>query len=258
MYRENALKKRLQAGRKALGCWLFTDNNIAAEIIGHAGYDFVIIDHEHGFGGLAGAVGQLQALQAFSATVLMRVASNDPVLIKRALDLGVEGIMVPMIESAAAARAAVAACRYPPEGIRGNAVSVVRAGDYGHRATDYLETANRNVFVLCQIETPKAVDNIPEIAAVDGVDALFIGPADLAATAGHPGEPRHADVAALHARAEAAVRATGKPLGAVPHSGRGWPEMLAAGYDIIAAGSDISLLREAAAEQIRRHRADNG
>lgn len=257
MFRENALKTRLAAGKKALGCWCFTDNNISAEILGHAAYDFVLIDHEHGFGNPAAAVGQMQALQAFPATVLVRVAENDPVPIKRALDIGAEGVMVPMIETAAEAAAAVAACRYPPAGIRGCANAVVRAADYGIRAADYLAQANDQVFVMLQIESRKAIDNIAEIAAVAGVDVLFMGPSDLAASTGHPGDFDNPAVKSAIEDCVAAVKAAGKPLGAVPHSGLGWRELFAAGYDIVAAGSDISLLRTAAMEQVAIHREDN-
>jgi len=258
MYRDNSLKQRLRDGRKALGAWLFTDSPVAAEILGQAGYDFVLIDHEHGFGGLTDAVRQLQALQAFPATVLMRVPWNDQVYIKRALDIGVEGLMVPMIETAADARAAVAACRYPPEGVRGAATSVIRASEYGRAAADYLETANERLFIMCQIESARAVANIPEIAATDGVDALFVGPNDLAASLGHRGAIDHPEVAALLAQALDAARASRTPLGIVPHAGLGWPELFARGYDIVAGGSDISLLRSAAAEQVAAHRRENG
>ncbi len=258
MFRENALKQRLAAGKKALGCWCFTHNNVAAEILGHAGYDFVLIDHEHGFGGNTDAVGQMQALQAFASTILIRVPVNDPVPIKRALDIGAEGVMVPMVETAEDARAAVAACRYPPAGMRGCANAVVRASDYGLRAADYLRQANDRVFVMVQIESPKSVDNIAEIAAVEGVDALFIGPSDLAASTGQPGDFDHPEVKAMLARAEDAITTSGKPMGAVPHSGMGWPELFAHGYDIVAAGSDISLLRTAAVEQVAQHRGNNG
>lgn len=257
MLRENALRKRLEAGRKSLGCWLFTNNPVSAEILGQAGYDFVIIDHEHGFGGLGDAVLQMQALQAFSSTVILRVPWNDPVYIKRALDIGAEGIMVPSVNNAEEARAAVAACRYPPAGQRGSATAVIRASGYGRDEGDYLRAA-ADVMVWCQIETPEAVASIGEIGAVEGVDCMFIGPNDLAAAMGHLGELARDEVIAAVAEAEKAIKATGRALAGIPFADAGWQDMFDRGYDIMAAGSDVSLLRNAASEQVNSHRAANG
>ncbi|MDJ0949782.1 MAG: aldolase/citrate lyase family protein [Alphaproteobacteria bacterium] len=256
MFRDNALKQRLAEGKSALGAWCATQSAVAAEILGHAGYDFILIDHEHGFGGYTDSLALLQALQAFPATVILRVPVNDPVPIKRALDIGAEGIMVPMVESAADANAAVAAARYPPAGIRGCATTVVRAADYGLRADDYLARADAQVFVMVQIETPRAVENIPEIAAVEGVDALFIGPADLAANVGHPGDFDHPDVSAAFARAEDAIKASGKPMGNVPFGGLDWRALFDRGYRIVAAGSDVGFLREGARAQVAAYRRE--
>ena len=254
MFRENALKRRLAAGKKALGCWLFSGDPTAAEIIGHAGYDFVLIDHEHGPGDPLSAVTLLRALSASPSTVLMRVAWNDPVRIKRALDIGVEGIMVPMVETADQARAAVAACRYPPAGLRGCASSVVRASDYGIADDAYLARANDEIVVMCQIESGLAVDNVAEIAAVDGVDVLFIGPNDLAASVGHPGDTMHADSRALITRAEDAIQAAGAKMAAVPYGGMNGAELFARGYDLIPTNSDITLLRDGALAAVAAHR----
>lgn len=254
MYRENRLKPRLGAGEKVLGCWLSSGSPIAAEIMALAGYDFMIIDHEHGPADFMSALGALQAMSATDCTALMRVPSNDPVYIKRALDIGMQGIMVPMVETAEEARAAVAACRYPPEGRRGVATSVVRATDYGLREADYLESANANVLVLCQIETVKAIDNVEAIAAVDGVDVLFVGPADIAADLGKRGQRDDPAVAAMLARAEAAIRATGKPMGTVPRAGVGVGALFDLGYAMVAGGGDIMHIRIASARQVAEHR----
>ena len=256
MFRENAQIRRLAAGKKALGCWLSSGDPTAAEIIGHAGYDFVLIDHEHGPGDPLSAVTLLRALSASPSTVLMRVAWNDPVRIKRALDIGVEGIMVPMVETADQARAAVAAAKYPPAGIRGCASSVVRASGYGTADAAYLARVNDELVVMCQIESGRAVDNAAEIAAVDGVDVLFIGPNDLAADIGRPGDTLHDDSRALIARAEDTIRAAGAKLAAVPYGGMNWAEMFARGYDLIPASSDITLLRDGALADVAAHREE--
>ncbi len=254
MFRENALKKRLAAGQRALGCWLFTGDVAAAEILGSAGYDFILIDHEHGPGDPLSAVGQLRALSASPSTVLMRVPWNDPVHIKRALDIGVEGLMIPMVETADQARAAVAACRYPPDGIRGCASSVVRASNYGLANDEYLRRANDEVLIMCQIESVRAVDNIAEIAAVDGVDALFIGHNDLAASIGRPGRTGEPEPRALIERAEAAIKAAGQKMAAVPYAGMTWAELFARGYDLVPGDSDVTLLRDGARASMAVHR----
>lgn len=258
MYRENRLKQRLYSGHKALGCWLATGNPMAAEIIALAGYDFIMIDHEHGPADVMGAVGVLQAISASDSTSLLRVPWNDPVYIKRALDIGTEGIMVPMIETAAEARAAVAACRYPPEGNRGVATSIVRATDYGLSEDDYVQSVNDNLVILCQIESLKAIDNIEEIAATEGVDVLFVGPADIAADIGLRGQLGHPEVKETLARAEAAIKGAGKLMGTVPRAGLDAPALFEMGYDMVSGGSDVTHIRNESARQVAAHREKYG
>ncbi len=258
MYRENSLKRRLDSGRKCLGCWLHLESPVATEIVGQAGFDFVIIDHEHGAGDLKGAIAHLQALSATPTTVCMRVPWNDPVYLKRALDIGVEGVMIPMIETAEQARAAVAACRYPPAGIRGNAATLIRAADYGARTADYVRTAADNLVIMCQVETAETIENVEEIAAVEGVDVLFIGPYDLSGSIGRPGAFDDPEVAGLIRRAEDAIRATGKPMAAVPYGEYGWQDLFDRGYALIAGASDVGILREASAAAVEAHRRANG
>lgn len=262
MFRPNPLKAAILDGVPQLGIWLVANNNITAEVAGRAGYDFAIIDHEHGPGDLTGAIGQLQALRASSPeggpASFIRVGWNDAVLIKRALDIGVEGVMIPMIETAEEARAAVAACLYPPAGIRGCALGAMRATGFGADTQDYWDGANREICVMLQIETEKAVDNIPEIAAVDGVDILFIGPNDLTVSSGYDPLTRSSEAAALIQRAEAAIIATGKPMGAVPHSGLSLDELYARGYALIGAASELSLMRSAALAQTEAHQKRKG
>ena len=258
MFGENALKKRLAAGKKALGCWLVSNDPMAAEMVGLAGYDFALIDHEHGPGDLMGAIGQTRALGRFETTCVMRVPWNDMVYVKRALDSGMEGIMVPYVENAEEARAAVAACRYAPAGNRGCAIGAVRATGFGKTAKDYWERIQDNLLIILQVETPTAVDNIPEIAAVEGVDVLFIGPNDLCNNMGRMPGAVDDEVAAVLDRAEAAIKDAGKYLASVPHRGRSPMDMFAAGYDIVTGGSDMSLLRIAGEAQVAAHREANG
>lgn len=258
MLRENRLKVGLKAGRPALGCWLHLASPIAAEIVAQAGYDALVIDNEHGAGDLLSAIALMQAASATPATSIIRVPWNDAVYIKRALDTGAEGIMVPYVETAADARAAVAACRYPPEGVRGYANQVTRSADYGARAEAYLERWPDNLLLICQIETQRAVENIPEIAAVEGVDMLFIGPSDLAASIGRVGRLDDPEVESLIARAVSAIAESGRLLGAVPLPGRSASDLFEEGHHLVVASSDVSLLRRGAAADVSASAALTG
>ena len=250
MFRENPLKARLAAGRPVIGCWSHLVSPIAAEVVALAGYDFVIIDNEHGPTSLYESTLIMQAVSTTPTATMMRVPWNEPVYIKRALDTGIEGVMIPAVEDADAARRAVAACRYPPEGIRGVAYALTRAADYGLKRAEYAEKANDNLLVMCQVESARTVDNIADIAAVDGVDSLFIGPFDLSASMGKPGRFDDAEVADALVRAEAGILASGKTLGGICKPGDTLEAMLARGYRLIIGSSDVTLLRDAARAEI--------
>ncbi len=257
MYRPNSLKQRLAAGKKALGCWLQTASPIAAEMLSLVGYDFLLIDNEHGPASLSDSVALLHAMAATQTSSVMRVPWNDPVYLKRALDIGVEGVMIPAIETREQAEQAVRACRYPPAGFRGSAYQVVRAGSYG-MAPNYRETAADNLLIILQIESKRAVENIEAIAAVDGIDMLLIGPNDLAGTVGKLGDIEDAAVMGLIERAERAIKASGKKLGSIAFAGRNFQQMFDHGYDLIAASTDMTLMREGALAEVKAHRAKNG
>lgn len=255
MFRENPVKARLAEGHPVFGCWLHLASPLAAEIVALAGYDFVLIDHEHGPGSLLNGISLIQAVSGTSAATLMRVPWNDPVYLKRALDTGVEGVMIPAVDDAGAARAAVAACRYPPAGIRGAAYGVIRASDYGRKADEYAARADDNLLIMCQIESLKAVDNVAGIAAVDGVDVLFIGPFDLSASMGKPGRFDDTEVTEALARAEAAIRESGKTMGGITRAGDDAEAMFARGYNVVLASSDLTLLRDSACAEVAAFRA---
>lgn len=254
-------KDRVLTGPAPLGCWLEMYSPIAAEIVAQAGYDCVLIDMEHGAGSFLDAVPLLHAVQGRACAPLVRVPSNDPVAIKKALDLGVAGLMIPAVGTLAQAEAAVRACRYPPRGERGMAASIVRAADYGLRWRDYAAEADQKLLVMCQIESGEAVRNAAAIAQVDGVDLLFIGPFDLSANLGHLGEPDHPEAMAAIAQVEAAAKAAGAGLGGIPTPGRPAAELLAAGYNLVLADADVVLLRDAARASLadlRKARGDAG
>lgn len=252
------LKARLRDGGPAVGCWLEMMSPVAAEIVAQAGYDSVMIDMEHGPAGYPEVVGLLQAVAASGTAPLVRVPANDPVALKRTLDLGVSGVMIPSVDSAAEAEAAVAACLYPPHGIRGMAPSIVRASDYGRRCDDYIREANDRLLVICQIETAAAVAAVEAIAAVEGLDMLFIGPFDLSASLGHVGEPDHPAVRQAIEAVEAAAKQAGCLLGTIPTEARPLEALLEAGYDLILPAADSLLLRDGSTAVMARWRALRG
>ncbi|MEI6559148.1 MAG: aldolase/citrate lyase family protein [Rhodospirillaceae bacterium] len=258
MYRDNPVKRRLSRGGSVLGCWLTMASPIAAEVVGLAGYDCVMIDHEHGPGSLLDAVGLMQAVAASGASPLMRVPWNDAVYIKRALDAGVEGLMVPSVSSAAEARAAVAACRYPPAGLRGSAYGSVRASDYGLQGQHYRDTAADNLLVILQIETAAGVESVPEIARVPGVDVLFLGPYDLSGSIGRLGCFDDPEVVAAIDRAERAILASGLCYGSVPSPLRTTAQLHGAGCRLVLAGSDTGFVRRGASAEVAAFRALTG
>ena len=241
----DCLKARMRAGSVMVGCWIHLFDKLASEIVGQAGYDFAMIDLEHGPGEVMDAISVMQALGA-DCPALVRVPGNDPLWIKRILDAGAEGVMIPSVNSREEAEAAATACHYAPRGMRGMAAVIARAATYGVDWQDYVRRIEEEVLVICQIETREAVANVAEIAAVGDVDLLFVGPFDLSGSMGHLGEPDHPEVRAAIGQVEDAAKAAGKLLGGIATPGRAAEELAAAGYDLILQDSDLSLLRESA------------
>ncbi|WP_373088002.1 HpcH/HpaI aldolase/citrate lyase family protein [Sneathiella sp.] len=253
MYCENKLKKKLQAGEKTTGCWLFSNSTDMAEIIAGSGFDAVMIDHEHGAGDLRSAIELHRAAASVSdITVLMRVPWNDNVMIKRALDTGVEGLMVPSVNTAEEAKAVVQACRYPPGGIRGSGLGVARAGGYGRHAADYKKNIDKEMLIICQIETKEAVGNIESIAAVEGVDMLFIGPNDLSGSINKLGEFDDPEVKALFAEARDKIKASPAFLGCISKGAEATNALFADGFDFLICAGDTGLMLTAANDLLGR------
>jgi 4-hydroxy-2-oxoheptanedioate aldolase len=257
MYRPNPLKQRLRNGENVLGCWTMLGSPQVVEILSLAGFDYLVIDQEHGLGDPTSLPAQLHAMSATQTVGVVRVPWNDHVYLKRVLDAGAEAVLIPSVDTAEEARAAVAACLYPPRGRRGTASSSVRASNYG-MAGDYVATCADNLLVACQIESAKAVENIDAILAVEGIDLIFIGPFDLSATLGQMGNLKHPEVARLIEHAESRIRAAGRPMGTVPHPGCTWKDMFARGYQFVNAGSDVSRLRDGALTDVKEFRAWKG
>ena len=245
MYRKNVLKSRLQAGENVYGAWVGSGSPANAEVLGHVGFDFLVVDLEHGAGELSDAVAMLRAAEASGTPCIVRAPWNDPIWLKRALDAGVDSVMIPSVETAEAARAAGAACRYPPPGTRGYAAGAVRASTFGLEP-DYVAKANDNLLVVLQIESKATLDHAAELCAVDGVDVVFIGVNDLAGSIGRLEQLDHPDVRSLVARAEEIILASGKPMGTVPSAGASWQELFRRGYRMVVGPHDVILLREAA------------
>jgi 4-hydroxy-2-oxoheptanedioate aldolase len=257
MYRPNAVKARLAAGQGAFGIFNNLASPLIAELSGLVGYDFVLIDGEHGAGGHEEHRAMIQAIASTTASVLMRVAKNDPALLKQVLDLGVEGVMVPSISNAQEARAAVMACLYPPKGKRGYAAPVVRASAFGLHTDEYVSRAGlgTDLVIMLQIETLEGAANAAEICAVEGVDVIFIGPGDLSGDLGVLGQFDHPDFLRAIAAIEMAAKAAGKALGCLPYPGASLEELWKRGYRVLTPGSDVVLLREAMMQQVSSMRS---
>ncbi len=249
MFRENRMKTRVRSGEPCLGIWVQSGSPAIAEMAARSGFDVVVIDLEHGSGDLDDLAHMLRAVQTTEATAMVRSPGRDPFLLNRILDLGAEALLLPMVQDAEAAAAVVDACRYPPEGRRGYAWPVVRASGYGTAAHRF-EEANRNLFVAVQIESVEAVRNASAIAMVPGVDMIFIGPFDLAGSAGHPQECSHPEVLMRIREAEKAARDAGRPLGTIPRPDADAAALTAQGHALVVVTSDIFLLQEGMAHAL--------
>ena len=248
----NAFKEALAKCERQLGLWCSMTSPIGAEILAGAGFDWIVIDGEHAPNDIPLLVTQLQAMRGGTAEPVFRVPWNEPVIIKRALDAGARSLLVPFVQNAEEARRAVAAARYPPLGIRGVAV-VPRANDYG-RVHDYHRNAHLSTCILVQIESRLALKEIEAIAAVDGVDGLFLGPSDLAADFGHLGNPRNPEVQAAIRDAAQRIRAAGKSAGTLSGNLDDVEPLFEMGFNFTAAGSDVGLLARGAESIAARFR----
>jgi 2-keto-3-deoxy-L-rhamnonate aldolase RhmA len=252
--RQALLKERLASGEQLYGAFSVSFSPIVAEILGWAQYDFVVVDMEHGPGGTMAALPVLQVLASTGTPAILRLPANDPMWAKKALDLGPAGIMFPMIENANAAQNAVRACRYPPKGIRGAAFPIVRAARYGLDYS-YLDRCEaEELLIMCQVESVEAVKNIPEIAAVEGVDCIQMGPLDLRADMGLLGFPTDSSPSNLLREAEEMVKSTGVYLCGFATADDSPSALMELGYDMVSGAVDVGLLRNAAVADVQQHK----
>jgi 4-hydroxy-2-oxoheptanedioate aldolase len=240
----NAFKHALAAGQVQIGLWSSLCSPIAAEIVADAGFDWILLDTEHSPNEIPDLFGQLQAVARGTATPIIRPAWNDAVLAKRALDIGAQTLLFPYVQNAEEARRAVESTRYPPQGIRGVSVAA-RASRYG-RTPGYLTKANSEICVLVQVETRIALDNLESIAKVEGVDGVFIGPSDLAASLGHLGNPQHETVQKAIHEAVDRLKALGKPAGILTGNQEEAKRYIDWGFLFVAVGADVGLLAKGA------------
>lgn len=239
----NQFKQDLLAGKRLIGCWASLASPISTEVLGIAGFDWVLLDGEHAPNDVISFVPQLMALKDSSSAPVVRPTSNNAVEIKRLLDAGFYNFLIPMVQNASDAARAVAATRYPPEGVRGVSVAQ-RSNRYGAVA-NYFQEINQHIAVAVQIESPQAVAAVYDIAATPGVDCVFVGPSDLAATYGHLGNAGHQEVQAAIAHIFAECKRAGKPSGIlapVEADARRYMDM---GATFVAVGSDLGVFRQA-------------
>ena len=241
----NPFKQALSSGAPLIGLWLGLANAYSAELLGGSGYDWLVIDNEHAPNTLPSTLAQLQALAASPAQAVVRAASDDAVEIKRLLDLGAQTLLIPMVESAAQAARIVAATRYPPVGIRGVGAALARASRW-QQLPHYLANADAQLCRLVQVESRAGLAALPGIARVEGVDGVFIGPADLAADMGHLGNPGHPQVQQAITQAIGEILAAGKAPGILSGDPAMARAYLQQGAVFVAVGSDLGLLAGAA------------
>jgi 4-hydroxy-2-oxoheptanedioate aldolase len=241
---ENSFKRALARGKPQIGLWSSLSSNYTVEVVAGAGFDWILLDTEHSPSDLENLLTQLQAAAPYPTHPVVRIPWNDMVTIKRVLDIGAQSLLVPYVSTADEARAAVSYTRYPPAGVRGVA-GTTRATRFG-RITDYARRAHEEICVLVQVETQQALDNIDAIAAIDGVDGIFIGPADLHASLGHAGEIANPKVKPLIDDAIRSIRKKGKAPGILTPNEADARHWLECGALFVAVGADVGILARGA------------
>ncbi len=251
---ENAFKRALKAGRKQIGLWLGLANPYTAELCAGAGFDWLLIDGEHAPNTIPTMLAQLQAIRgATDGQVVVRVPVGETSLIKQVLDLGAQSVLVPMVENREQAEQLVRAVRYPPNGVRGVGAALARASAF-NRIGDYLQTADGEICLLVQIENRAGLAALDEIASVDGVDGVFVGPADLAADMGFLGKPGAPEVQAAVEDALVRIQSHRKAAGILTSDRTLARRYLELGATFVAVGSDVGLLVAASSDLVRQFR----
>jgi 4-hydroxy-2-oxoheptanedioate aldolase len=241
---ENAFKHAIAAPGAQIGLWLGLADPYAAELCAPAGFDWLLVDGEHGPNDLRSMLAVLQAVAPYASHPVVRVPHGGTALIKQVLEIGATTLLVPMVETPAQARELVRAMRYPPEGVRGVGSGLARSSRWS-RYPDYLKEANQQVCLLVQVESAAALAQVDAIAAVDGVDGVFIGPADLSASMGHPGQPAHPEVRAAIEAALPRILAAGKASGILALDESLARRYIELGARFVAVGVEATMLAQA-------------
>lgn len=241
----NIFKQRLLAGEQQFGLWLGLPDPTAAEILGAAGFDWLLLDGEHAPFDLGAVLAHLRALAPYPVAPIVRAVNGDPALLKQLLDVGAQTILIPMVDDAASAAQLVQAVRYPPDGFRGLGSSLARAAHW-NQTVDYLHRANSEICLLVQAESVTAMENLADMAAVDGVDGIFIGPSDLAASMGHIGNPSHPEVIDAIESGIKTILESGKQAGLLALDKTLAHRFAGLGATFIGVGVDTVLLSQSA------------
>lgn len=253
----NRLKQRLAAGEVTHGIWLGLADPYAAEIAATAGFDWLLIDGEHAPNDIRSLSAQVAAVAGSGSTPVVRLPDDDPAKIKQALDIGAQSLLIPMIETGGQALRAARACRYPPQGFRGVGSALARASRFG-AIPDYLATANAQICLILQVETRAGLDALDAITGTEGVDAVFIGPSDLAADMGHLGNPGHPAVQAAVLDALARIRAGGKAAGVLTTDAAFVEACKERGANFVGVGIDVTLFAGTLRALAQRYRGQAG
>ena len=253
----NRFKAGLASGRTQFGLWLGIPDNSAAEILAGSGFDWLLIDHEHGAFDLGNILSHLQAIAPYDVAPIVRPVDADAALLKKLCDIGAQSFIVPMIDTAAQAAAVVRAVKYPPEGSRGLGTSLARAARW-NTVPDYVAHANKEMCVVVQAETVTAIENLEAIAATPGVDGVFIGPSDLSASMGHAGDVSHPEVIETVATSLKTIRAAGKHAGLLCLDESKVAQFVERGADFVGVGVDTLLLGNSARSLAGKFKSGNG
>lgn len=253
----NPFKKALSQGEMQFGCWLGLADTFSAEMMGQAGFDWVVVDGEHGPNDLRSILAQLQVLVSTDAHAVVRLPVGETYMIKQTLDAGAQTLLIPMVETVEQARQLVRDVNYPPHGDRGVGYALARASKFS-TITDYGTTADAQICLLLQVENLRGLAALDDILALDGVDGVFIGPADLAADMGHMGNAAHPDVQAAIMDAITRIKAAGKAPGILSTRDEMTNDAIAAGAQFVAVGADVLLLGQAARALAKKWQATKG
>ena len=240
---KNTFKQALAQGDRQIGCWLSSGEAVIAEIMGACGFDWLVIDGEHGPNDIRSIRDQLMALEASASHPVVRLPIGETWMVKQVLDVGAQNILIPMVETADQARDMVRACQYPPHGTRGVGATAARATMFG-KTSEYIQTADQEICLLLQVENRAGIENLDAILAVEGVDGVFIGPADLSTDMGHQGNSAHPEVRAVTSDALQRIKAAGKSPGILGVAEEATQAYFDMGAEFLAVGIDMVLLAQ--------------